>query len=139
MRSLLNLRIGTRLGLAFAITLLLMAALGAISYGALGHVEEQLADIVEDNGKKLLLLQDMSESVHITQRVVRTVVLLDDVAQQDRELKKVADARHKYEVSWDELSKMPASDKAKVLRAHIDAAKVAGREATNKVTSSWRR
>ena len=80
-----NLKIGARLGAAFATTLVLMLFICAIGVSGLRSANEHMSHIVNDNLKNLNLAKIMSEQVHIVSRVVRTHVLLDEPAQQETE------------------------------------------------------
>jgi methyl-accepting chemotaxis protein len=133
MNFLKNLKIGARLGAAFGLTLVLMATVCTIGFIGLQSADEYMSDIVHDNMKKLQLNQDMSEQVHIVSRVIRTIVLLHDAAELEAEAGKIAEGRRKYDAAWDELQKLPASDKGKAIRAKIDAAKTEAREINAKV------
>lgn len=98
-----RLNIGPRFGLGFALVLALAVALTAIGISSMREIQHRLNGIVEVNVRKMDLLQQMSESVHIVSRVVRTVVLLDDGQQIDTELKKITDAREHYDAALEAL------------------------------------
>ncbi len=126
-------KLGMRLMSAFGALIALM--IGAVGLGLydLAVIDHHIEDIVNDNNVKIRLNNDMSESVHVAARVTRTVVLLDDDAAVEHELQKVADARKKYDTSWEALQKFPASEKGKTYRTKIDQAKDEARQANNKV------
>jgi methyl-accepting chemotaxis protein len=128
-----NLKIGTRLGAAFALPLSLMVVVAGIGYFSLQSADHYLDDIVHDNVVKMNLVGDMSEQVHIVSRVLRTVILLEDPAQIASEVNKIADGRAKYDRAWTELQKMPASEQGKALRAKIDAARAETRSVNDRV------
>ncbi|MGE0349850.1 methyl-accepting chemotaxis protein [Hydrogenophaga sp.] len=126
-------KIGTRLGSAFALTLsltMLVAGIGLTSIQAAIH---HMDDVVNDNIAKINLINDMSEQVHIVSRDLRTVVLLDDPAQIEAEISRIAESRQKYDQAWSELQKMPASEEGKAIRARIDAARVDARSFNDQV------
>ncbi|MDD4944731.1 MAG: methyl-accepting chemotaxis protein [Rhodoferax sp.] len=126
-------KIGLRLSLGFAILLLIGAALAAIGINGMTNVQGRLNEIVKDNMVKINLNNDMSEAIHIVTRITRTVILLEDDSQMNAELKKLEDARKKYNQAWDALSKLPASDKGKAARAKIEDAAKEARPLTDKV------
>jgi len=122
MTFLYNLKIGTRLGLAFALTLCLMVAVAGVGLSSLANADRTLTSIMDDDVKKMRLAYDMSEQVHIVGRVMRTVVLLHDPAAKPPEVKKIDAARAAYNTSREELSKMPSSESGAAFLAKIDAA-----------------
>jgi methyl-accepting chemotaxis protein len=118
-----NLKIGTRLGMGFGIVLLLLAIVAAVGINGMNHVKRALDGVVDTNVYKMNLVQDMSESVHIVSRVVRTVVLLSEPAAIERELKKAMAARDKYDTALAALEKTVASAEAKAIRAKVNEAR----------------
>ena len=128
-----NLKIGTRLGVAFAAMLALMLLLAAVGLHGMQRADGHMSEIVNDNVKKMQLSQEMSDSVHIVSRVLRTIILLDDKAEQETEYAKIVAARARYDKAWDALARMPASEAGKAIRLQIDAAKVEARATNNKV------
>jgi methyl-accepting chemotaxis protein len=133
MQFLSNLKIGARLGVAFAIPLTLMAAVAAVGYTSLQAADQFIEDIVHDNVVKIQHITVMSEQVHIVSRVLRTVVLLDGEQAIDAEQRKIDDARTRYEKAWEALQKMPASEAGKALRTRIDAARAEARAVNDRV------
>ena len=125
--------IGARLAAAFALVLLLMAAVAGAGFIGMEKGEDALDNIVHQNVRKLMLLQDMSAQVHIVSRVLRSIVLLDDVGEMDAESRKITDARQRYDQAWTELQGMPSSEAGYALRRKIDAAKVEAREVNGRV------
>ena len=128
-----NMRIGLRLTIGFGLILLLMVGIAAIGINGMAKTQDRLDGIVNENIYKTKLLSDMSESVHIVQRVMRTVILLTDPAAMAEMEKKIRDARQKYNEAFEALEKTSASEKAKAIRARIKAALTDGRASANKV------
>jgi len=128
-----NMKIGLRLGLGFGAILLLMMGLTAIGIGSMGRIQHHLDEIANDNLGKLNLVQDMSESVHIVSRVVRTIVLLHDEATFKAEMQKIEEARARYNAAVETLEKTPASDAGKAIRAKMKEARLAARPLTDRV------
>ena len=116
-----NLRIGTRLGLCFGFVLLLLTGVALLGIDAMGKSNEALVHIVEVNGRKISLLEDMSRSAHVVARVVRTVALIDDEALAKAEHKKVDAAYAGYQVAAAALEKMPLDAAGKAFVAELRA------------------
>ncbi|CAN7695894.1 methyl-accepting chemotaxis protein [Pseudoduganella sp. LjRoot289] len=128
-----NLKIGGRLGIGFGIVLLLLAVVAGVGINGMSRTKLAIDDIVDANVYKMNLVQDMSESVHIVSRVIRTVVLLNEPEAMERELKKVAAARDKYDASLAALEKTAASAEGKAIRARINEARRVANPLNDKV------
>ena len=128
-----NMKIGLRLTIGFGLILLLMIGISLIGINGMAATQDRLDGIVNENVYKTKLLSDMSESVHIVQRVTRTIILLTDSAAMAEQAQKIRDARQKYNAALEALEKTPASEKVKAIRARIRAAMTDGRASVDKV------
>jgi methyl-accepting chemotaxis protein len=126
-------RVVTKLGLGFGALLLMLIIITATSWRSLREANSQLDDIVHDNVYKILLVNDMSEAVHVVARVTRSMVLLDDASAIREELAKIEAARTGYDKAWEALSKTSASEKGQAIRTKIRDAAVAARTVNNRV------
>lgn len=131
--TLTNMKIGLRLGLGFALILILLALVAGVGITRMALIEEHLDDIVNDNNVKTRLVNEMNESTHIVSRVIRTIILLTDQSQEAEQMKKIINAREKYNKAWEALQKFPASEKGKAIRAKIAEDMVAARALNQKV------
>jgi len=122
-----SLRVSTRLGLAFGLVLLMSAVSGGLALNRLRAIEDNLQDVVTDNNVKIRHSSEMSDALHVASRTMRTAALLDDKAQQKAELDKLGASRQRYDQAFEALSRMPASEAGKALRAQIAAARDAAR------------
>ena len=111
--NLKNIKIGTRLGLGYGLVLVLLASIVMLSMYGMNRSNSALHHIVEVNVKKMDVLADMSSSIHIVARVVRSIALLDDEAKGNVEFQKIVAAREKYSAAIDTLEKMPLDDAGK--------------------------
>jgi methyl-accepting chemotaxis protein len=125
--------IATRLGVSFAIVVLLAIAMVGVALRELYVIGTNLEDIVLDNNVKLKLNNDMAESVHVVSRVMRTLVLLEDKSAKDVEREKITKARESYNAAWEALNKFPASETGKAIRARIAEAATAARALNTQV------
>jgi methyl-accepting chemotaxis protein len=128
-----NLKIGTRLGFAFGLVVLITIISAALTMSKLAGIQENLRDIVTDNNVKVRLNNEMADATHIIARVMRTVVLLKDRAQKDQEMVKISKAREAYNKAWAELEKIPPSETGKVIRKNIADAHAAAMQLNNRV------
>lgn len=128
-----NMKIGLRLGLGFGMVLTLMLIMIGIGLTNMSNIQEELEVIVNENGYKTMLVNDMADAVHVVARVTRTIVLLDDVNAMNEERRKIDAARKRYDDSLAALEKTHASEKGKLIRTKVDEAKVAARASVNRV------
>jgi len=114
-------RIGTRLALGFgAMVVLILAVSGAGLWNALS-IKGDLAATGENN-ERLKLANHMSRQVHIEQRVLRTLILLDDLEIIDREQPKITRARAAYEDARRQLAERIVDARGAELLQAVDAA-----------------
>lgn len=129
-----RMKVSSRLALAFGVVLAVVIATTALTLTKVSAIEGSLEHIVEVNDKKIALSNDMGDAIHVVTRVMRTVVMLHDKADKEREFAKITKAREKYDRAWEELSKMPPAGAAgKALRQEIAAARDLARPLNNKV------
>lgn len=130
-----NLKISTRLVLGFGSTLLLLFAIAAISVVSITRSNESLRQIVDINGKKMELLEDMTNSVHVVSRVMRTVALLKDEEEKKNQAKKIVSAQETYDSSLSSLDKLPLSEKGKALLARLGSEEGVSRKVNDQFMS----
>jgi methyl-accepting chemotaxis protein len=131
--SISNLKIGGRLALAFGVILFLMVAIAAVGLKGIANADRVLASLMEDDVKKLTLVNSMAEEVHVVARVIRTLVLLDDPEAKLPEAAKIEAARASYNTSREALQKLPSSQAGSALLAKIDAAASEARAVNNDI------
>jgi methyl-accepting chemotaxis protein len=121
------------MAVGFAAVLLLMVALAWIGITGMASIQGRFDETVNTNVYKGKLLTEMSESVHVISRVMRTMVLQNDTSVIATEYKKIEEARKKYNEAWTQLEKTSASDKGKELRTKIQTLLQDGRATNNMV------
>jgi methyl-accepting chemotaxis protein len=102
-----RLNIGARLGAGFTLLLVLLGSVTAVGLYGMRQSNAALHQVVNVNGKKIALLQDMFESTHVVARVMRTIALLSDESTATAERRKIDAARAQYDRASDELKTMP--------------------------------
>jgi methyl-accepting chemotaxis protein len=128
-----NMKVGTRLSLGFGVVLALLLLVSMLGVFNMSTIHAKLERIVNENAVKTELVQNMSESVHIVARVVRTVVLLTDEAAIRAEMEKVRESRAVYNKAVEALAKMPATPQGVAIRERIGAAALEARPLNDKV------
>ncbi len=114
-----NFRIGGRLRWAFGLVLLVSIVTDILALQGLGHIQGNMEKIVNENGVKIQIINDMATAVHVESRVIRTMVLLDDSEKRSKEEVKLRDALKSYQTLWDRLQQFPPSDAARAIRARM--------------------
>ncbi len=128
-----DMKIGTRLGAAFGLIVLITIISAALTLSKVAELQGNLRDIVQDNNVKAQLINGMSDSTHVIARVVRTITLLKDKTLKEQERQKIVKAREDYNKLWAELQKMPASKAGQELRNKIAQARTIAGALNNKV------
>lgn len=133
MKLLTQMNIGPRLGVGYALCLGLCVLAAALSLIMLRAVEREMEEIVGEASVKISLYQQLLNSVHTIDRVIRTAVLLNDKSAHAVEMAHVATARQSYDAAWSTLSKMSSSSAESATRIKVDAARQATQALINKV------
>ncbi|MET3132961.1 methyl-accepting chemotaxis protein [Oxalobacteraceae bacterium GrIS 1.11] len=128
-----NLKIGTRLGLAFAMILALMLGLTGVGIVSMRNIQGHLDGIVQDNGRKMELLQDMSDAIHVVSETSRTLAILTDTTLMASENKKIVAARAKYDTLSAALEKTASNEAGMALRGKIKEAALRASKLNTKV------
>ncbi|HEX5394111.1 MAG TPA: methyl-accepting chemotaxis protein [Rhodocyclaceae bacterium] len=128
-----NMRVAAQLGLGFGLALLLMIVIAVAGIMGMKSSNDQLDDIVKDNMVKIELVNTMSESVHIVSRVLRSMVLLDDLSMIKEEEQKLIAARANYDKAWETMEKTAASERGQAIRAKIRDTAAFARPLNNKI------
>ena len=131
--TLSNYRTGTRLGAAFALVLALLLGIAGLGAYNLAKVSAALDLAVNGTSRKTELLNSMSESVHVVQRVVRTMVLLNDKSAIELERVKLLSARQAYNTAETVLEGLGLNDEGKRAMATIKAAASPSRSSVDQV------
>jgi methyl-accepting chemotaxis protein len=128
-----NMKVKVQLGIGFGIALILMISIAVMGILGMKASNDQLEDIVKINMVKIELDTTMAESVHIVSRVLRSMVMLNDVSAIKAEEQKLLAARANYDKAWEALEKFPASEHGHAIRTKIHEAATAARTLNNGV------
>ena len=79
-----NIRIGTRLGMAFASMVVLIGIVAVVGAASICILKSEVDTITLVNSVKNQLVVTMCQQVHITNRVIRTIVILEDLELKQR-------------------------------------------------------
>ena len=87
-----NLKIGLRLGIGFAIALLLLVVVAAIGISRVADLQSEITDLVKDKNVKVKLANDMNEQLGAIARFQRNQLLFKD---NPSEVQRAADGARK--------------------------------------------
>ena len=106
MNALNNLRIGTRLAIAFALVALLMVVVAINAKLGLNGIRDDVDLMVNDRLVKVRLLTHVSDDVNLQARAVRNLLIMDGEAQRQEEIKSIAAATQRTAQAYDKLQSM---------------------------------
>ena len=131
--SLTQFKIGTRLGIGFAVVLGLLVAVLLVGLYSMGQLSARTHDIVADKNVKMAAANTMSDNVRSITLAITSVVVAPTDALMQEQLNKIGEARKKYGAAKEVLQKMVSTDKEASLMSQLDAALKAGAPMNNKV------
>ncbi len=88
-----NMKIGVRLGVGFAVTLILLIAIAVISYTRLGALNTEIENMVSDKFPKTVLANEAVDQINITARAIRNALLVKTPEEAQKELDRLMAAR----------------------------------------------
>ena len=100
-----NLRIGTRLGAAFALVALLMIAMALNGWLGLRAVHNNMEDVLKDRYVKVKIVNDIGDDVNLQARAMRNVLLLDSEDKRQVEVQNISEARDRIVKRYEDLEK----------------------------------
>ena len=117
MNLLSDLRIGHRLGLAFAISIAFSVLLAGYARTALVRINDELALMVEDRLVKVQQLEQIKDNVNLTAQAARNVLLLPDAEGRRKQLADVESTAKLNAALFEKLDASIKSDKGRQLMA----------------------
>lgn len=108
-----NLKIGTRLGAAFAILLLVIVAVSGFAILRLGQVNQSLQELSGDKWPKVQLSIQMKTNLEITARAIRDMILTTDKKEETVQLEVIRKARADNVEIQQKLESMINSEKGR--------------------------
>ncbi|WP_457420557.1 methyl-accepting chemotaxis protein [Roseateles sp. P5_E7] len=125
MNLLTDLRIGRRLGLAFAVSIAFSVLLAAYARTALIRVNDELALMVDDRIVKVQQLEQIKDNVNLTAQAVRNVLLLPNAEGKRKQLADVEAAAKLNAALFDKLDASITSERGRQLMAATAQARTA--------------
>ena len=128
-----HLKIGTRLAVGFGLMLTLLLIIAGVGLNRMGSIAADTEKIVTHYNVQNNLARDMSEQIHIVSRLLRTVLLMDNLADKKDNAAKIAKARETYDELGKKLEATAKSAESKAIMAEISALVVKARQGNTKV------
>jgi methyl-accepting chemotaxis protein len=110
-----NLKIGTRLGLAFGFVLVLMALIVLIAVTRLSILNTGTDHIIHNAYPKVVVVYEIEGNLNVVARAVRNLLLTTDAATAKSEAERIVKARADISQGMDKLDKTVASEEGKTL------------------------
>lgn len=116
-----NMKIGVRLGLGFALVVILMVIIAFIGITRLGALNDNIDNLVNDKYPKTVLANGIRVELNVQARSVRNILLLKDQTAIDKQMERIAESRKQLKEELDKLSVSITSDKGKeLMKAMMD-------------------
>jgi len=120
-----NLKIGVRLGIGFAVTLVLLVAIAVVGYTRLVTLELQVADLVNDKYPKTVQANDVIDALNVVARVIRNAALANDPVVVARELDRIPDQSKIITERLEQLDKTITSEKGREILQKVATVRAA--------------
>lgn len=108
--NLTTMKVGKRLGLGFALVLILLIAVTSLGISRMSLIQDRLEDIVNVSNVKSRLIIDMRAIVYDRQVSLRNLTLLTDIDDMSKDLKKIDEQSKNYSEKEAKLNEMLKGD-----------------------------
>ncbi|MCX7166844.1 MAG: methyl-accepting chemotaxis protein, partial [Rhodocyclales bacterium] len=117
-----NLKIGVRLGIGFAVTLVLLITIATVSYRIIGALDDDIDLMTTDRFPKTVQANTVVRSINVIARNLRNAYIYDG-AERQRALDAIPPERKIISENFETLDKTIKSEKGKELLKKIGAAR----------------
>jgi methyl-accepting chemotaxis protein len=128
-----NVKIGTRLSLAFAIILVFVAAMALVAFNKMAGIQSNLEHITKSNVVKMELANEALKGFADLKEALLSITLAQTEEQRAEEKRSIGEARKKYRDALDALGKKEINQDGKELLSKIEATRKPASSANNKV------
>lgn len=128
-----NMKISLKLGLGFGLILVLLIVIASISLVRLSNTQASFDTVINENNVKIDSANDMRLSIGNIARMVRNVVINDDIEEMRNQQQRISKERENFANSLERLKSLLYSEEAKKLIAQIETSYDAVVQANNTV------
>ena len=107
-----NLKLGVRLGIGFAITLILLVVIAATSYTRLGALNDEIENMVSDKFPKTVISNDVIDAINTIARQLRNAYIMTG-GERTKALEAIPEQRKVISDRLEKLDKMVTSEKGR--------------------------
>ena len=118
-----NLKLGVRLGIGFAITLILLIVIAVTSYSRLGSLNTEIENMVNDKFPKTVLSNDVIDAINMVARGLRNAYIMTG-NERAKALDGIPEQRKIITDRLEKLDKIVTSDKGRELMKQIQSTRV---------------
>ena len=126
-----NLKIGIRLGIGFAVTLILLLVIAFVSFIRLSDLNTEVELMVNDRFPKTVLANEVIDSIHVVARQLRNTYIYNG-EEQKKSLDSIEPERQKISDRLGKLEKMITTEKGKEMLKAVQAGRTKYVAAQNK-------
>ena len=116
-----NIKIGVRLGIGFALTLVLMMVISSISYVRLTALGTEVKEMAYDKFPKVGLANDIVEAINVVARQLRNAYIFPDPAEKQKSIDEIGRQRGVILAALQKLDSTVTTPEGKALLAAIQA------------------
>ncbi|MBJ6802734.1 methyl-accepting chemotaxis protein [Geomonas propionica] len=134
--TLSGVKLRTRLGIAFAVVMVLMTVVGGYSINRMAAFDREVSTLIEDKWPKTVALNDLKSQVNVVARGLRNMVILQDPQEVQKEEKRIGESLQAVDQRIEELKKSAHSDAGKVALKEVVEARAVYQEAQHHVVAT---
>jgi len=118
-----NLKIGTRLGIGFAVVVLLLIAVAFVGVTRLSTLNAEMNEIVKDRVVKVLAVNEIGDQLNVIARSSRNILLMTDQGEIKKEIDQIVASRKKIVDQLSRLEKIINTEKGKAMFKEVQEAR----------------
>ncbi|WP_395406220.1 methyl-accepting chemotaxis protein [Pseudoduganella sp. UC29_106] len=138
--NLSKMKVGTRLGLGFALVLVFLVAVTVVGIFRMAQIQDRLDHVVSVNTVATRLVVDMRNNVADRITSLRILTLMADASDMEPEMARIKEQAKKYDEAAKKLSALYAANatpEEKALLAQVKEAEVVAMPAIAKASELW--
>ncbi|RTL32463.1 MAG: HAMP domain-containing protein [Rhodocyclaceae bacterium] len=114
-----NLKIGVRLGIGFAVVMLMLVAISIVSITRINELNDGIDDLAEGRLPKILLADELKYNLQLIGRSVRNMILTTDKGLEKQNLEAIVKLRQRNGEILEQITPLVSSEKGKALLSKV--------------------